>query len=110
MPKWEEIRKIGRNRFIQLYGVLETLLPKWEETRKIGRNRFIQLYGVVMFVLIGLSASVLVSYFVLDRPITLGSFVGSFIVFTIIGYFFGRMWWEFGEKKAGFKQNKGETE
>ncbi|MBT8382095.1 MAG: hypothetical protein HKP17_01550 [Ignavibacteriaceae bacterium] len=85
-------------------------MPKWGETRKIGKNRFIQLYGVVTLVFIMLSASVLVSYFVLDRPLTLGSFVGSFIVFSIIGYFFGKMWWEIGEKKAGFKLNRGETE
>jgi hypothetical protein len=84
-------------------------MPKWEETRKIGRNRFIQLYGIVLFVCIGLSVSVLLSYFVLHRPITLSSFMGSFIAFTIIGYFFGRMWWENGEKKAGFRHNKGET-
>jgi hypothetical protein len=89
---------------------MPNLLPRWEETRKMGRNRFIQLYGVVMFVFIMLSASMLISYFVLDRPITLGIFVGSFIVFTIIGYFFGWMWWEIGEKKAGFKQDKEETE
>lgn len=89
---------------------MPSLMPKWEETRKMGRNRFIQLYGVVMFVFIMLSVSVLVSYFVLDRPITLGSFVVGFIVFTIIGYFFGRVWWEIGEKKAGFKRDKGESE
>ena len=88
---------------------MPNLMPKWEETRKMGRNRFIQLYGVVMTVSTMLSVSVLVSYFVLDYPITLGIFVGSFIVFTIIGYFIGRIWWEIGEKIAGYKQYNGET-
>ncbi len=86
------------------------LMPRWEETRKMGRNRFIQLYGVVMSLSIFLSLAVLVSFFVLDHPITLGFFVGIFIVFTILGYFIGKLWWEIGEKKAGFKQNKEETQ
>ena len=85
-------------------------MRKWEEIRKIGRNRFIQIYGVTMFGFAMVFSSLLVSYFVLGRPITLASFVGSFIVFTIMGYFLGKMWWEYGEKKAGFKQNNGETE
>ena len=76
------------------------LMPNWEETRKMGRNRFIQLYGVVMSVSIMLFAYVLVSNFVLDYPITLDCFMSSFIVFTIIGYFIGRIWWQIGEKKA----------
>ena len=103
-------RDAVRCHLIRMETLMPNLMPKWEETRKMGRNRFIQLYGVVIFVFIMLSASVLVSYFVLDRPITLVNFVGSFIVFTIIGYFFGRVWWEIGERKAGFKQDKGATE
>lgn len=85
-------------------------MRKWEEIRKIGRNRFIQIYGVTVFGLVMIFLSVLVSYYVLGRPITLAGFVVSFIVFTIMGYFFGKIWWEYAEKKAGFKQNNGNTE
>jgi len=72
----------------------------WSETRKLGKRRFVLLFGVLFWG--GLMALIfpLLQYFLFEKPITGTRYIISVIVFPISGYFISNFIWRNNEKSA----------
>ena len=77
----------------------EKQFAKWAKTRKMGRERFIWLHGVLIW---GISTAILWSIFMMvsqgfnTLPLNLAI---ALILFPIGGYFWGILMWKLSEKK-----------
>jgi hypothetical protein len=88
----------------------EKKLIVWKRTRKIGKTRYVILYGVLIWgIAAGLSFPFL-QWILFNQPTGLHHFVISLIVFQIIGIFVGIMTWNKSEKMYRQFLDKNSTE
>ena len=72
----------------------------WAETRKMGKQRFVLMFGVLFWGgLMGLVFPLL-QYFLIGKPITVAGYIISIIIFPISGYFVGNFIWRKNEDSA----------
>ena len=76
----------------------QSQFEKWSKTRRIGRNRFILIYGVLIWgITVAIFWSVIMNYLMGWSFIPL--LLGALVVFPVGGYFFGSAVWNQGESR-----------
>lgn len=76
----------------------ERFVQKWEQQRKIGKQKYVLRYGVIY---IGMSLTVLFSLadFLFNGTISIPYFIGRLFIFPTIGSILASQRWERMEKK-----------
>ncbi len=76
----------------------EKQIHKWEKTRKIGKKKFIFYYGVLFWGLLTGFLFPIIGLILFKKPLSLGDFIISLIIFPLGGILFGLMVWHSSEK------------
>jgi predicted permease len=87
----------------------EKFIAYWSEKRKLGKNKFALLHGVLYFALPVFVCSELVKnlFQIGNYEISISRFVIGFIVWSLLGfYFFGFFQWKGQEKRFNELQKK----
>lgn len=74
-------------------------IKKWEKTRKLGKVKFVLLYGALIW---GVATPILkniFTYYIFNTPISSISITIDLIIFPIIGILWGVIIWNITEKK-----------
>ncbi|RED59247.1 hypothetical protein [Cohnella lupini] len=77
---------------------MEQFIRKWEKKRKLGKQKYILLYGVV---LIGMSVTILLSLIdlIFNGTVSIVYLLGRILIFPTIGSVIADRRWEKNEKK-----------
>ena len=81
-------------------------ITRWGRTRKIGKNKFIFLFGICLW---GISSGLLaplIGKLMFDWPIKIPNYIISLTVFPMCGILFGHWLWTFNEASYKDQINK----